>query len=73
MLEALRKSVSGILAKILIALLIVSFAVWGIGDMVRSYGRDVVAQVGDRSISAGEFRQAYQIQVSGFSSSSAAS
>lgn len=67
MLEALRKSVSGILAKILIALLILSFAVWGIGDMVRSYGRDVVAQVGDRSISTGEFRQAYQIQVSGFS------
>jgi peptidyl-prolyl cis-trans isomerase D len=67
MLEALRKSVSGVLAKILIGLLIVSFAVWGIGDMVRSYGRDVVAQVGDRSISAGEFRQAYQIQVSNFS------
>ena len=67
MLEALRKSVSGILAKILIGLLIVSFAVWGIGDMVRSYGRDVVAQVGDRSISANEFRQAYQIQVSNFS------
>ena len=67
MLEALRKSVSGILAKILIGLLIVSFAVWGIGDMVRSYGRDIVAQVGDRPISASEFRQAYQVQVSNFS------
>ncbi len=67
MLEALRKSVSGILAKILIGLLIISFAVWGIGDMVRSYGRDVVAQVGDQSISANEFRQAYQLQVSNFS------
>ena len=42
MLEAIRKNVTGILAKILIALLILSFAVWGIGDMVTNYGRDAV-------------------------------
>ena len=65
MLEALRKHVSGILAKVLIGLLIVSFAVWGIGDMVRGYGRDVVASVGDTPIKSNEFRQAYQLQLDG--------
>lgn len=65
MLEALRKHVSGILAKILIALLILSFAVWGIGDMVRGYGRDVVANVGGTTIQSNQFRQAYQLQLDG--------
>ena len=63
MLETIRKHVSGILAKVLIGLLIVSFAVWGIGDMVRGYGRDVVANVGGTPIQANEFRQAYQLQL----------
>lgn len=65
MLEAIRKHVSGILAKVLIALLIVSFAVWGIGDMVTSYGRDVVANVGGTPIKTNEFRTAYQLQLDG--------
>ncbi len=65
MLEAIRKHVTGILAKILIALLVVSFAVWGIGDMVRGYGRDVVASVGETPVKASEFRQAYQLQLDG--------
>ncbi|MFY0614019.1 MAG: SurA N-terminal domain-containing protein [Hyphomicrobiaceae bacterium] len=63
MLEVIRKHVSGILAKILIGLLILSFAVWGIGDMVRGYGRDVVANVGGTPVQANEFRQAYQLQL----------
>lgn len=63
MLEAIRKHVTGILAKILIGLLVISFAVWGIGDMVRGYGRDVVASVGDTPVQAHEFRQAYQLQL----------
>jgi len=67
MLEAIRKNVTGILAKILIGLLVVSFAVWGIGDMVRTYGQDVVATVGDQSIKTREFRNAYQLQMDGFS------
>ena len=67
MLEMLRKNVSGILAKILIGLLIVSFAVWGIGDMVRSYGLDVVANVGGTPIKSNDFRQAYHAQLNNIS------
>lgn len=65
MLEAIRKNVTGILAKILIALLILSFAVWGIGDMVTSYGRDAVGSVGGTPIKTNDFRQAYQLQLDG--------
>ncbi|WP_135466035.1 peptidylprolyl isomerase [Crenalkalicoccus roseus] len=46
MLTALRRMAQTWVAKVLFALLIVSFAVWGIGDTVRNYGRDTaVARV----------------------------
>lgn len=67
MLEAIRRNVSGILAKVLIGLLVVSFAVWGIGDMVRSYGRDVVATVGGSEINTRDFRTTYQNQLDAIS------
>ncbi len=44
-----------------------SFAVWGIGDMVRGIGRDVIASVGSTNISTSEFRQAYQLQLDNLS------
>ncbi len=51
MLMKLRKQVSKILVFILFGLLIMSFAVWGIGDMFRGGGRiEVVAEVGDTTI-----------------------
>jgi len=51
MLTALRRLISTWVAKILFALLVVSFAVWGIEDVVREFGRDTaVARVGDSAI-----------------------
>ncbi|MGI9409569.1 MAG: SurA N-terminal domain-containing protein [Hyphomicrobiaceae bacterium] len=67
MLEALRKSTSGILAKGLIALLVLSFAVWGIADVVTGVGRTTVATIGDTEIGANEFQREYQQQLEGFS------
>jgi len=67
MLEAIRKSASGILAKILIALLVLSFAVWGIADVITGVGRSTVASVGDKEISIYEFRRQYQDQMSAVS------
>ncbi|MFT7576503.1 MAG: peptidyl-prolyl cis-trans isomerase D [Alphaproteobacteria bacterium] len=67
MLASLRKNVTGILAKVLIGLLILSFAVWGIGDMVRTYGTDVVANVGGTPIKSNDFRQAYYAQLNNIS------
>ncbi|MGE5267093.1 MAG: SurA N-terminal domain-containing protein, partial [Deltaproteobacteria bacterium] len=37
MLDALRRGATGIVAKILLSLLIVSFAIWGIADVFRGY------------------------------------
>lgn len=48
-------------AKILFGLLVVSFAIWGIGDIFRGGGfAKVVAEVGDQRITAQEFMAEYQ-------------
>ncbi|MDQ0301559.1 SurA N-terminal domain-containing protein [Ancylobacter polymorphus] len=60
MLETLRKSASGIVAKILMGLLILSFAVWGIADVFRGFGSQTLATIGDTEITVPEFRQIYQ-------------
>jgi peptidyl-prolyl cis-trans isomerase D len=60
MLEALRKSTGGWIAKIFIGLLVLSFAIWGIGDMFRGISARDVAQVGSVKIDTETFRQLYQ-------------
>ncbi|WP_428030296.1 SurA N-terminal domain-containing protein [Ancylobacter sp.] len=60
MLKTLRKSASGIVAKILMVLLILSFAVWGIADVFRGFGSQTLATIGDSEITVPEFRQLYQ-------------
>lgn len=51
MLELLRRAVKSWVAKALLALLVVSFAVWGIGDIARGLSTDV-ATVGDETVTA---------------------
>ena len=60
MLEALRKNSAGIVAKVLIGLLAISFVIWGIGDIFRGVGANDVAQVGEIRIPTESFRQEYQ-------------
>jgi peptidyl-prolyl cis-trans isomerase D len=60
MLDALRKSSAGIVAKVLLGLLVISFAIWGIGDIFRGVGANDVAQVGEARIPTETFRQEYQ-------------
>ncbi|RTL69976.1 MAG: peptidylprolyl isomerase [Hyphomicrobiales bacterium] len=60
MLDALRRGTLNLFAKGLLALLVVAFAVWGIGDVVRNVGRDTVATIGSVQITPDEVRQAYQ-------------
>lgn len=55
MLDALRRGASGILGKLLMALLILSFAVWGIADVFTGFGRGAIASVGEATISEREF------------------
>lgn len=56
----MRRGVSNIFTKFLLALLIVAFAIWGIGDVVRRSGQGAVATVGKTQIRSEEFRQAYE-------------
>jgi len=63
MLETLRRGATGLIAKMLIGLLILSFAVWGVADMITGRSSTTLAQVGDLKISESEFRDAQQIQM----------
>ncbi len=67
MLETIRKNVAGVFAKILIALLVLSFAVWGVADVITGVGRSVVASIGGNDIGAEEFRVEYQQQLDAMS------
>jgi peptidyl-prolyl cis-trans isomerase D len=65
MLQVLRSSVGGYFAKILFALLIGSFALWGVGDMITRFVRPEkpVATVGGSELAGPEVVQAFQRRV----------
>ncbi len=63
MLNQFRTFSSGIGAKLLMAFLIMTFAVWGVGDMLRSPGhKAAVATIGDTKITVGAYQRAVQQQ-----------
>lgn len=67
MLDALRRGATGWLAKILLSVLILSFAVWGVADVFTGYGRGALATVGEVKITPEEFQQSYQQQINAIS------
>jgi peptidyl-prolyl cis-trans isomerase D len=61
MLEVIRKHTGGIVVKALLGLLILSFAIWGIGDIGMGGGSSsVAATVGDQEISRNRLRDEVQ-------------
>jgi len=56
MMESLRGAATGWVAKVLIGLLAMSFAIWGINDVFRGYRSNVLASVGDYEISVDAYR-----------------
>ena len=66
-LEGMRKASQGWIGRLLMGVVMgvisLSFAVWGIGDIFRNFSAAVVAKVGSTDISADTFRQAYQNQL----------
>jgi len=63
MLRGIQKASStwlgkGVLA-VIMGFLIISFAIWGIGDIFRGFGRNAVATIGGTEISIEQFRQYY--------------
>src|SRR5215471_6683838 len=67
MLRGLRKASSNWLGKLIMAavvgFLIISFGIWGIGDIFRGFGVSTVAKVGRTEISIDQFRVRYNEQL----------
>ena len=63
MLELIRNAAQGVVGKaimtVVMGLIIVSFVIWGVGDMLRGFTTSTVASVGGTKISAQEYRVAY--------------
>ncbi len=60
MLQTLRKGASGLVAKLLMGLLIISFGIWGIADVFRNFSSHTLATIGSSEVTVPEFRQLYQ-------------
>jgi peptidyl-prolyl cis-trans isomerase D len=58
MLDQLRQGAKGWVSKLLMALLVLSFAVWGIGGF-QGYGAGTLASVGDQEVTVQEFARVY--------------
>lgn len=69
MLDALRRGTGSWAVKTLLALLIVSFAAWGIGDIFTGGSNPAVATIGDAKISSSEFSSSFQRQMRRFQES----
>ncbi len=63
MLDALRRGSTGIVAKILFALLVLSFAIWGVADVFRGWGRGALAKVGGHEIRAEDYQRTFQNEI----------
>ncbi|MEZ5925137.1 MAG: peptidyl-prolyl cis-trans isomerase [Hyphomicrobiaceae bacterium] len=59
MLEALRKGAGSWVAKILFAILVASFALWGIGDVFRGFGGNTLATVGTTTLTPPVYEQLF--------------
>ena len=57
-LDSLRKGATRLLGLILMGLLVISFAVWGIADIFRGYGSQTLVSVGDTEINSQEYLRA---------------
>jgi len=64
MLESIRNATQGFVGKaimtVVMGLIIVSFVIWGVGDMLRGFTSSTVASVGGAKISAQDYHYVYQ-------------
>jgi peptidyl-prolyl cis-trans isomerase D len=67
MMDALRRAAQGWTAKILIALLVISFAVWGIADVFRGFSGGTLANVGSQEISTQQFAEVFRQTLQNYS------
>ncbi len=63
MMDSIRSAASGWIAKVLIGLLALSFAIWGVNDVFFGFRSEVLASVGDREVSTEDFRRQFDQQL----------
>ncbi|HEY7669247.1 MAG TPA: SurA N-terminal domain-containing protein [Hyphomicrobium sp.] len=63
MLDALRRGSTGWVAKILFAILVASFAIWGVADVFTGFGRGSLAKVGSQDIRVEDFQRQLQNEI----------
>jgi peptidyl-prolyl cis-trans isomerase D len=61
--NATRNWLGRVVMAILFGLIAVSFAIWGIGDIFRGFGRSTVAKIGRTELTIENFRQTYNERV----------
>ncbi len=66
MLESMRKHAQGWLAKVILGAIILSFALWGVGDYFTGNQIETVAEVDGDVINNVEFSETYQRQLSNY-------
>jgi peptidyl-prolyl cis-trans isomerase D len=67
MLETIRTAAQTWLAKLVLALITIPFALWGVESYIRTApGQDIVATVGDQKVTSQEFTQATRNQLEQF-------
>ena len=69
MLNVIRNLVKSIAGKILLLIMVASFAVWGMGDLLRSGDSGLVAIVGNQKITINEFYYQFQKKLNEFNQS----
>ncbi len=62
-MQGLRTGITGFIAKGLMVLIIISFAVWGVGDVITNSHSDTVAKIGDERVTRQELELALREQV----------
>ena len=71
MLRGMRKASTNWLGRIVMAVMLgmiaVSFAIWGIGDIFRGFGRSTVAKIGRTEITIEQFRSLYNDRMQQYS------
>ena len=66
MLDIVRNLVSSIFGKILLAVMVLSFALWGVGDILTSGNSQLAAKVGKEKITLDEFYNEFQNTVKNY-------
>ena len=69
MLNIIRNLVKSIAGKILLLIMVASFAVWGMGDLLRSGDSGLVAIIGKQKITINEFYYQFQKKLNEFNQS----